>query len=56
MGGEGGALGAVVGAALVEVIRNSLILAGVDAYWQGTLVGAFIIFAVLLDRVRARRT
>ena len=35
MGGEGGALGAVAGAALIELIRNSLLLLGVDPYWQG---------------------
>ncbi len=52
LGGEGGAYGAVIGAALIEVIRNSLLLAGVDPYWQGTFVGAFIILALLLERVR----
>ncbi|HSD27310.1 MAG TPA: substrate-binding domain-containing protein [Vicinamibacteria bacterium] len=52
-GGAGGAFGAVVGAALIEVIRNSLLLAGVDPYWQGSFVGAFIVLAVLLHRVRA---
>ena len=30
MGGEGGAFGAFIGAALIEVIRNSLLMAGVD--------------------------
>ena len=34
MGGEGGAYGAVIGAALIEVIRNTLLMAGVDANWQ----------------------
>ncbi len=52
LGGEGGAYGAVIGAALIEVIRNSLLLAGVDPYWQGTFVGAFIILALLMERVR----
>ncbi|MEN8182024.1 MAG: ABC transporter permease [Myxococcota bacterium] len=52
MGGEGGAFGALVGAALIEVIRNSLLLAGVDPYWQGTFVGLFIIGAMLLERAR----
>jgi ribose transport system permease protein len=52
MGGEGSAYGALIGAALIEVIRNSLLLAGVDPYWQGTFVGLFIILAVLLERVR----
>lgn len=55
IGGEGGALGAFVGAALIEVIRNGLILAGVDSSWQGIFVGAFIILAVLLERVRGRK-
>ncbi len=55
IGGEGGALGAFVGAALIEVIRNGLILAGVDSSWQGMFVGAFIILAVLLERVRGRK-
>ncbi len=57
MGGEGGAYGALIGAALIEVIRNSLLLAGVDPYWQGTFVGLFILMAVVLERVRrVRRT
>ena len=55
MGGEGGAYAAFIGAALIEVIRNSLLLAGVDPYWQGTFVGIFIILAVLLERLRGRK-
>jgi ribose transport system permease protein len=54
MGGEGTAFGAFIGAALIEVIRNSLLLAGVDPYWQGAFVGLFIILAVLLERIRGR--
>jgi len=53
-GGVGSAFGGPVGAALVEVIRNSLLLAGVDPLWQGTFVGTFIILAVLLERTRGR--
>ena len=53
MGGAGTAFGAVVGAALIEVIRNSLILLGISTFWQGTFVGSFIIVAVLFDRLRA---
>ena len=55
MGGEGGAYGAFIGAALIEVIRNSLLMAGVDSNWQGTFVGVFIVLAVLLEKVRGRR-
>jgi ribose transport system permease protein len=56
VGGEGGAFGAFIGAALIEVIRNSLLMAGVDSNWQGTFVGVFIILAVLLERIRRRRS
>ncbi len=56
MGGAGYAMGAPIGAALVEIIRNSLLLAGVDALWQGTFVGMFIILTVLLERIRGKRS
>ena len=56
MGGVGTAFGAVVGAALIEVIRNSLILLGISTFWQGTFVGSFIVIAVMFDRIRARRS
>jgi len=55
MGGVGTAYGAVVGAALIEVIRNSLILLGISTFWQGTFVGTFIIVAALFDRLRSAR-
>ena len=54
MGGSGTCYGAVVGAALIELVRNALLLAGIDPYWQGTFVGVVIVFAVLLERVRHR--
>ncbi|XUM19999.1 ABC transporter permease [Bradyrhizobium oligotrophicum S58] len=53
-GGLGGPLGAIVGCVLLEVIRNGLVLAQVNSYWQQTLVGVIIIAAVLVDRIRAR--
>jgi ribose transport system permease protein len=51
-GGTGTAFGAVIGAALIEVIRNSLLLLGVDAFWQGTFVGSFIVLAVMFDKLK----
>jgi ribose transport system permease protein len=55
MGGEGGAYGAFVGAALLEVIRNALLMQGIDSNWQGAFVGVFIVLAVLLEKIRGRR-
>jgi ribose transport system permease protein len=51
-GGMGTAFGAVVGAALIEVIRNSLGLLGINAFWQGVFIGGAILMAVLFDRLR----
>ncbi len=51
-GGVGTAFGAVVGAALIEIIRNSLGLLGINAFWQGTFIGGAIVLAVMFDRLR----
>ena len=55
-GGAGTAIGALVGAMLIEVIRNSLGLLGINAFWQGTVIGAAIILAVLFERIRSLRS
>jgi len=55
LGGAGTIFGAIVGAALIEIIRNSLILLGISTFWQGTFVGLFIVLAVAVDRIRALR-
>jgi len=55
MGGVVYAIGAPIGAGLMELIRNSLLLAGIDALWQQFFVGLFLILAVLLEQIRNRR-
>ena len=55
LGGSGTILGAVVGAALIEIIRNSLTLLGISTFWQGAFVGTFIVTAVAFDSVRSGR-
>ncbi len=54
-GGVGTPFGALIGSALIEVIRNSLGLLGINAFWQGAFIGSFIILAVTFDRVRKLR-
>jgi ribose transport system permease protein len=55
MGGEASAYGALIGAALIFTIRNALLMQGVDSNWQGTFVGAFLIAAVYLGKIRGAR-
>ncbi len=50
-GGAGTATGAIIGAMLIEVIRNSLGLLGINAFWQGAFIGGAILFAVMFDRL-----
>lgn len=52
VGGAGTALGALVGAALLEIIRNSLGLLGINAFWQGTFIGSAILVAVAFERIQ----
>jgi ribose transport system permease protein len=51
-GGQGTVLGAIVGAALIEVIRNCLTLLGISTFWQGAFVGGAIVLAVAFDSLR----
>ena len=53
--GVGGTFGAFIGAALMETIRNSLLMAGIDPYWQGTFLGLFIVGAVWLEKVKNKK-
>ena len=55
-GGEGTILGTILGATLLGLITNGLILLGVSAYWQQVFSGAIIILAVALDTWRRRRS
>ncbi|MCX7683218.1 MAG: ABC transporter permease [Anaerolineae bacterium] len=53
-GGEGSILGVLVGAAVMQVLRNGLVLSGFPAYWQTTVLGTMILLFILLDYWRRR--
>lgn len=48
-GGVGSPAGALVGAAIIGVIENIIVLYGVSVYWQTAVSGAIIVGAVALD-------
>jgi len=52
-GGEGSILGTVIGALIMGVILNGLNLLAVQAFYQQVAIGAVLIIAVWLDRLRA---
>lgn len=51
-GGSGSILGALLGALLMSVLANGCTLTGVPNYVQEILVGAIIVAAVAIDRLR----
>jgi ribose transport system permease protein len=54
MGGEGTILGVLIGAAIMQVLRNGLVLTGVSAYWLQAVQGFVIVVAIMLDQLRKR--
>lgn len=55
-GGIGTILGTIIGALIMSVLRNGTEWLGWDTPWQEILIGAIIIVAVGIDRLRNRRT
>lgn len=51
-GGEGNVSGTIVGAAIMCVIRNALVMLSVSTYWQSMIIGFIIIAAVMIDQFR----
>jgi len=51
-GGRGGVWGTLVGALLIAVINNGMVLLGINPYYQGLVKGLILLGAVLLDRLR----
>jgi erythritol transport system permease protein len=53
-GGRGTILGTIVGAFVIGVLRNGMILEGLSSFWQLTITGFVIILAVVIDQVQQR--
>jgi ribose transport system permease protein len=53
-GGVGTIIGAIFGAAIIAVIENIIVLAGVSPYWQGIVSGAIVVLAISFDAISRR--
>lgn len=53
-GGKGSAVGAVLGALLIVMIRNGMILLGFDQNYEKVIVGTAIVVAVVIDRLSTK--
>jgi ribose transport system permease protein len=54
-GGIGTIFGTVIGLLIPVVLQSGFIIIGVESYWQGVVIGIFLIGAVYIDGVRRER-
>jgi ribose/xylose/arabinose/galactoside ABC-type transport system permease subunit len=53
-GGRGSMGGTLIGAFVIGVLNDGLVMMGVSSFWQKVVKGFVIVFAVIIDQVQAR--
>ncbi len=53
-GGRGSIGGSLIGAFVIGVLGDGLVMMGVSSFWQKVIKGAVIVLAVIIDQVQAR--
>ena len=53
-GGAGTVIGTLMGALIISVLANGLVIMSVNPFWQFIAVGVVIIIAVLIDQAREK--
>lgn len=53
-GGVGNPVGAILGASIIAIIENIIVLFGVSPYWQGVVSGAIVVLAISFDAISRR--
>jgi ribose/xylose/arabinose/galactoside ABC-type transport system permease subunit len=53
-GGRGSALGAVLGALLIQLITNAMIILDIDSSYTSIVMGTAIVLAVVMDQAKSR--
>ena len=54
MGGRGSIGGTIIGAFVIGVLADGLVMMGVSSFWQQVIKGVVIVLAVIIDQVQAR--
>jgi erythritol transport system permease protein len=53
-GGRGGVLGTIIGAFVIGILGDGLVMKGVSSFWQQVIKGLVIVLAVIIDQAQAR--
>lgn len=54
-GGEGTVLGIIVGASIMRVMQNGIILVGISSFWEFAVIGVVILIGVVADATVKQR-
>jgi ribose/xylose/arabinose/galactoside ABC-type transport system permease subunit len=54
-GGKGGVVGTMIGAVLIGVLKNALVIMNVSPYFQPIVIGGIIVLSVFLDQLAKKR-
>lgn len=54
MGGRGTVFGSVVGACVISILGDGMVMCGISDFWQMVIKGLVIIFAVVVDQLQQR--
>jgi ribose transport system permease protein len=55
MGGQGSLIGVVVGAMLIGILQNEMIILNINPYWHTIVISLVLLLAIVVDYVRRRR-
>ena len=54
-GGEGTVFGTMTAIALISMVSNSMLLVGIDTYWQKFFNGLIILIGITISSLQAKR-
>jgi ABC-type xylose transport system permease subunit len=52
-GGKGSALGALLGALVIQMISSGIVILGIDQNYSQIIIGAVVVVAVVLDQLNS---
>jgi erythritol transport system permease protein len=53
-GGRGRIFGTIIGAFVIGILSDGLIMMGVSSFWQTVIKGVVIVLAVVIDQAQSR--